>query len=40
MSQRGMSSQVTTFVTFSRVDYNVKMTWMNIQIVEVEVTFM
>lgn len=40
MSQCGMCSQMTTFVKTARVDYKAKMTWMNIQIVEVELTFM
>ena len=40
MSQCGMCSQMTTFVKTARVDYKAKMTWMNIQIVEVEFTFM
>ena len=40
MSQCGMYSQVTTFVKIARVDSKAKMTWANIQIVEVEVTFM
>lgn len=40
MSQCGMYSQVITFAKIARVDYKAKMTWMNIQIVEVVLTFM